>query len=40
MPGAVTFNGQKIWDEAIDEITKLEEDMLNSYSLPVSDMVG
>ncbi len=40
MPGAVTFNGQKIWDEAVDEITKLEEDMLNSYSLPVSDMVG
>jgi hypothetical protein len=40
MPGALTFNGQKIWDEAIDEITKLEEEMLNSYSLPVSDMIG
>lgn len=40
MPGAVTFNGQKIWDEAIDEITKLEEEMLSSYSLPVTDMHG
>lgn len=40
MPGAVTFNGQKIWDEAVEEITQLEEEMINSYSLPVSDMVG
>lgn len=40
MPGAVTFNGQKIWDEAVEEITQLEEEMINSYSLPVSDMIG
>lgn len=40
MPGAVTFNGQKIWDEALEEITQLEEEMINSYSLPVSDMLG
>lgn len=40
MPGGITFNGQKIYDEAEDEITKLEEEMINSYSLPVSDMIG
>lgn len=40
MPGAVTFNGQKIWDEATEEITQLEEEMINSYSLPVADMMG
>ncbi len=40
MPGAVTFNGQKIWDEAIDEITQLESEMISSYSLPVTDMLG
>lgn len=40
MPGGVSFNGQKIWDEATDEITKLEEEVINTYSLPVSDMVG
>lgn len=40
MPGAVTFNGQKIWDEAVEEITQLEAEMINSYSLPVSDMIG
>ena len=40
MPGGLTFNGQKIWDEALDEIIKLEEEMISSYSLPVSDMIG
>jgi len=40
MPGGITFNGQKIWDEALDELNQLETEMLSSYSLPVSDMVG
>lgn len=40
MPGGVVFNGQKIWDEALEELSRLEEEMTSSYSLPVSDMVG
>jgi hypothetical protein len=40
MPGGITFNGQKIWDEAGDDIEKLENEMMSSYSLPVSDMLG
>lgn len=40
MPGGVTFNGQKIYDEATEEIDKLEQEMISSYSLPVSDMIG
>lgn len=40
MPGGLTFNGQKIYDEAIEEINKLEQEMIVSYSLPVSDMIG
>lgn len=40
MPGGVTFNGQKIWDEANEEITAMEEEMISSYSLPVADMIG
>lgn len=40
MPGGLTFNGQKIWDEATDELQKLEDEMISSYSLPVSDMIG
>lgn len=40
MPGGITFNGQQIWDEATQEIKDLESEMINSYSLPVSDMIG
>lgn len=40
MPGGVSFNGQKIWDEATDEIQAMESEMVSSYSLPVTDMLG
>jgi len=40
LPGGVQFNGAKILDDAKEEITKLEEEMIFSYSLPVSDMIG
>lgn len=40
LPGNVQFNGQKILDDAHDEIRRLENEMITSYSLPVSDMVG
>jgi hypothetical protein len=40
LPGGMYFNGQQIYDEAIQEIKELEDEMINSYSIPVSDMVG
>ena len=40
MPGGLTFNGQKIFDEAVEEIGRLEQEMISSYSLPVMDMMG
>ena len=40
MPGGVQFNGEKILDDAVAEIKELEDTMINSYSLPVLDMVG
>ena len=40
LPGGVQFNGQKIYDDAAAEIAKMEEEMINSYSLPVADMIG
>ena len=40
LPGGVTFNGEQILADARDEIQRLEEDMITSYSLPVHDMVG
>ncbi len=40
LPGGVQFNGEKILDDAATEIAKMEEEMLNSYSLPNMDMIG
>ena len=40
MPGGLTFNGQQIFNEAMEEIAKLEQEMVYSYSLPVTDMIG
>jgi hypothetical protein len=40
LPGGITFNGQKIWDEAQEEIQRLEDTVINDYSLPVTDMIG
>jgi hypothetical protein len=40
LPGGVQFNGEKIFNDAQVEIEKMEAEMISSYSLPVSDMVG
>ena len=40
LPGGITFNGQKIYDEATEERAMLEKEMIMSYSLPVTDMIG
>jgi hypothetical protein len=40
LPGGLTFNGEKIYNDAVAEITDLEDKMISSYSLPVSDMIG
>ena len=40
LPGNIQFNGEQILNDARDEITKLEEEMISSYSLPVIDMIG
>jgi hypothetical protein len=40
LPGDVTFNGAQILADAKEEIQLLEQEMISSYSLPVSDMIG
>jgi hypothetical protein len=40
LPGGVTLNGQKIFDEAMDEITELREEVKSTYELPVDFFVG
>jgi hypothetical protein len=40
LPGGVTFNGEKIYDDAHEETDKLEAEMSSAYSLPAYDMIG
>jgi hypothetical protein len=40
MPGGLTFNGQRIYEEATTDRAMLEKEMITSYSLPVTDMIG
>jgi hypothetical protein len=40
LPGGTQFNGAKLYDDAIKEIDKLEEEMINSYSLPPTMFIG
>lgn len=40
MPGGVTLNGQKIYDEAIDEIKELEEELISTNVLPGDMFMG
>lgn len=40
LPGGVKFNGKKIYDDATLERQALEKEMIQSYSLPATDMIG
>lgn len=40
LPGGITFNGEKIYNDAEAELEKLEAEMATSYSLPAYDMIG
>lgn len=40
LPGGVQFNGEKILDDAVNEIQRMEEEMATKYSLPPMDEVG
>jgi hypothetical protein len=40
LPGGVMMSGLRIYQEAVEEINDLEKEMITSFSLPVSDMIG
>lgn len=40
LPGGVSFNGQQIYQEAVDEIKELENEMVTNLSLPAMHMIG
>jgi hypothetical protein len=40
LPSGIVFNGQQIYNEATEERQQLENEMINTYSLPAADMIG
>jgi hypothetical protein len=40
LPGGIKLNGQKIYDDAVRDIERLENLMISTYSLPASVFVG
>ena len=40
MPGGVTLNGEMIYNDAVDELKNLEEQLRSEYELPPLDMIG
>jgi len=40
LPGGIKFNGEKIYNDAVTERAALENEMIFSYSLPVTDYIG
>ena len=40
LPGGITLNGRQLYEDAVAEIEKLEEELHNDYELPPMDMIG
>lgn len=40
LPGGVQFNGDKLHDDAEAKIKEMQDEMIEKYSMPASDMIG
>jgi len=40
LPGGVTLNGQQMYDEATEEIQRIEEEMQMKYEMPIDFYTG
>jgi hypothetical protein len=40
LPGGVSINGEKIYEEGVKEVAELEAAMISDYELPINFMVG
>ena len=40
LPGGISLNGREIYEDAVQEIEKLEEELHNDYELPPMDLIG
>ena len=40
LPSGIEFDGQKMYDDAVEEINSIKESMLTNYSDPIDFMIG
>ena len=40
LPGGLELNGRQIYDDAVMELEKLDEKLMNEYAMPPLDFVG
>ena len=40
LPGGITMNGDAIYQQAQEELVKIEDEMLTKYEMPPMDMIG
>ena len=40
LPGGITLNGRQIYEDALAEILKMEDEVLSKYAIPPLDMIG
>jgi hypothetical protein len=40
LPGGITFKGQQIYDQAVQEIQLVEQELSMAYELPIDFMIG
>jgi hypothetical protein len=40
LPGGVSFNGEKIYEEGVKEVAEIESSMITDYELPANFLVG
>ena len=40
LPGGITMNGDEIYQQAQNELDKIEDQMLTTYEIPPYDMIG
>jgi hypothetical protein len=40
LPGGITLNGEQVYQEAVDEIRRMEEEMISYNSAPLTNLIG
>jgi hypothetical protein len=40
LPGGIEFNGREIYQDGVDEIKEIRDQMSSTYELPPLDMIG